>query len=64
MRRIQALAMAAAMTALMVFAAFPASAQDFGDLGFLGDRGFDDGRIVFLGDRGFDDGRFIDDGRF
>ena len=64
MRRIQALAMAAAMTALMVFAAFPASAQDFGDLGFLGDRGFDDGRIVFLGDRGFDDGRFVDDGRF
>ncbi len=61
MRRIQALAMAAAMTALAAFAAFPASAEDFG---FLGDRGLDDGRIVFLGDRGFDDGRFVDDGRF
>jgi hypothetical protein len=55
MRRIQALAMAAAMTALIAFAAFPASAADFGD------RGFDDG-IVFLGDRGFDDGRFFDRG--
>ena len=63
MRRIQALAMAAAMTALMAFGALPASAADFGDLRFLGDRGFDDG-IVFLGDRGFDDGRFVDDGRF
>jgi hypothetical protein len=63
MRRIQALAMAAAMTALIAFAAFPASAADFGDdLVFLGDRGFDDGRIVFLGDdRRFDDGlRFFD----
>jgi hypothetical protein len=50
--------MAAAMTALAAFAAFPASAADFG---FLGDRGLDDG-IVFLGDRGFDDGRFFDRG--
>jgi hypothetical protein len=50
MRRIQALAMAAAMTALMAFAALPASAADFG---FIGDRGFDDGRFF---DRGFDDG--------
>ena len=52
MRRIQALAMAAAMTALIAFAAFPASAADFG--------GFDDG-IFVLRDRGFDDGlRFFD----
>ena len=68
MRRIQALAMAAAMTALMAFAAFPASAADFRGLdddGIFGIRGggFDDGRIVFLGDdRRFDDGlRFFDD---
>ena len=64
MRRIQALAMAAAMTALMAFAAFPASAQDFGDgiLSFGDGRDFDDGGIVFLGDdRRFDDGlRFFD----
>jgi hypothetical protein len=54
MRRIQGLAMAGAMAALIAFAAFPASAADFGD------RGFGDG-IVFLGDRGFDDGaRFFD----
>ena len=53
MRRIQALAMAAAMTALMAFGALPASAADFGDLGFLGDRGFDDGRFF---DRGLVDG--------
>jgi len=53
MRRIQALAMAAAMTALIAFAAFPASAADFG--------GLDDG-IFVLRDRGFDDGvRFFDD---
>jgi hypothetical protein len=64
MRRIQALAMAAAMTALIAFAAFPASAADFRgfDDGIFGirDGGFDDG-LVFLGDRGFDDGlRFVD----
>ena len=65
MRRIQALAMAAAMTALAAFAAFPASAADFvgdpdGGIVFLGDRNLDDG-IVFLGDRRFDDGvRFVD----
>ena len=54
MRRIQALAMAAAMTALAAFAAFPASAAVFGDL--------DDDGIFFLGDRRFDDGvRFFDD---
>jgi hypothetical protein len=54
MRRIQGLAMAAAMAALIAFAAFPASAETFGD------RGFDDG-IGFLGNRGFDDGvRFFD----
>ena len=64
MRRIQALAMAAAMTALMAFAAFPASAQDFGDgiLSFGDGRDFDDGRIVFLGDRRFDDGLGFFDG--
>ena len=64
MRRIQALAMAAAMTALMVFAALPASASHLDGIddgiAFLGDRGFDDG-IVFLRDRDFDDGlRFFD----
>ena len=52
MRRIQALAMAAAVTALIAFAAFPAAAADFGDLG---------DRLVFLDGRGFDDGlRFVD----
>jgi hypothetical protein len=53
MRRIQALAMAAAMTALIAFAAFPASAAVFGDL--------DDDGIFVIRDRGFDDGvRFVD----
>ena len=63
MRRIQALAMAAAMTALIAFAALPASASHLDGFGSLdGIRSFDDGRLVFLGDRGFDDGRFVDDG--
>ena len=60
MRRIQALAMAAAMTALMAFAAFPASASPLVGFGSLdGIRSFDDDGIVFL--RDFDDGvRFFD----
>ena len=63
MRRIQALAMAAAMTALMAFAALPASASHLDGFGSLdGIRSFDDDGIVFLGDRGFDDGRFFDRG--
>ena len=57
MKRVQILAMTAAMVALAAFGALPASAAVFGDPDF-GDLG----RLVFLGDGGFDDGLHFFDG--
>jgi hypothetical protein len=63
MRRIQIiLAMAAAMVALLAFAALPASAQVFfGDGSLDSDGIFGDGTVFFIGDRDRDGFRFFEE---